>query len=263
LISQDLPQPSPSASVMQRVGMTDITIEYSRPGVKDRTIWGALVPYDEVWRTGANKANQLTFSTDVTINSTSVPAGTYALFSIPGKEEWTIIINKKAAQWGDSEYKGEDDIVQIKVKPQEAPFTERMLFTFDNVKDDATDITLTWEKLSVTFSVGVNSKEMAKKSIDESIAEAERAFRAYNSAARYYAENDGDMKKALEWATKSVEMDKRFWNVYTLSMAQAGNGMYAEAIKTAEESLKMSQEEDYQRYIDLNTENLEKWRKKM
>ncbi|HSM52087.1 MAG TPA: DUF2911 domain-containing protein, partial [Thermoanaerobaculia bacterium] len=120
LAQLELPRASPKATVMQQVGLTDVTIAYARPGVKGRTIWGDLVPYGQVWRTGANEATTITFSTDVKVAGTAVPAGTYGLFTLPGEKEWTVILNKAAKQWGAYEYKPEEDLLRIPVQPQEA-----------------------------------------------------------------------------------------------------------------------------------------------
>ena len=119
LQAQDLPMPSPAASVKQRVGLTDIEITYSRPGVKDRVIFGDLVPYNEMWRTGANKASAISFSTDVMIMGNELKAGTYAIFTTPGESEWEIIFNNNTEQWGTSAHKDEEDVLKIKVKSEE------------------------------------------------------------------------------------------------------------------------------------------------
>ena len=120
------PQASPHAVLTQAVGTTDVTIDYHRPGVKGRQVWGGLVPYDKVWRTGANEATMITFSDDVTIDGKPLPKGTYSLHTIPGKSEWTIIFNKVAKQWGSFSYKQEEDALRVNAKPHAAPMTEWM-----------------------------------------------------------------------------------------------------------------------------------------
>src|ERR1051325_12122347 len=131
----DLPRLSPVASVMQMIGLTKVEINYSSPAVKGRTIWGGLEPYDKVWRTGANEATTIAFGTDVTIGGQKVKAGKYALFTIPGKEEWTVIINSNPNQWGAYGYKQELDVIRVKVKPEHAEFKERMAFYIDALSD--------------------------------------------------------------------------------------------------------------------------------
>src|SRR4051794_27555648 len=152
----DLPRPSPNASVTQTVGITDITIKYSRPGVKGREIWGKLVPYDKVWRTGANENTTITFSTPVKIEGHELPAGRYGLFTIPTADRWTVIFSKDSNDLGAFNYKQEDDALRIEAGPQPAAFRERMAFGFDDVTDTSTKVILSWEKLQVTFTIEVD-----------------------------------------------------------------------------------------------------------
>lgn len=144
---------SPKAETMQTVGNTDIRIIYSRPGVKGRTIWGGLVPYDVVWRAGANEATKFIFSTNVTINGKLLKAGSYSFFTIPGKKEWTIIFNKVANQWGAFEYNEAEDALRIKVKPEKGSNVEWLLYSANKISDTAAIIKLEWEKLKIPFKV--------------------------------------------------------------------------------------------------------------
>ncbi len=146
---------SPKASISQTVGFTDITISYSRPGVKGRKIWGGLVPYDKVWRAGANEATKITFSTDVTIEGKKLAKGSYGFFAIPGKSEWTLIFNKVADQWGAFEYNEAEDALRINVKPEKNNFTEWLRYEITKTSDSTAVISLEWEKLKVPFKVEV------------------------------------------------------------------------------------------------------------
>jgi len=146
---------SPKAEIMQQVGFTDVRIVYSRPGVKGRTIWGKLVPYDAVWRAGANEATKITFSTDVTIEGKKLKKGSYSFFAIPGKNEWTIIFNKVADQWGAFEYNESEDALRVKVKTEKASWQEWLSYTINKVSDTSAVIRLEWEKLKVPFKVEV------------------------------------------------------------------------------------------------------------
>ncbi|HBH06524.1 MAG TPA: hypothetical protein DDX92_07970 [Flavobacteriales bacterium] len=258
--AQDLPQPSPMASFTQTVGVTEISMEYSRPGVKDREIWGALVPYGELWRTGANASTKIEFNTDVQISGKEVPAGSYALFVIPGESEMTFILNTHTTGWGTDGYKEENDIVRVTGKVMESAFTERMLFVAENMTDNMVDIALYWADVKVSFPISINTDELADKVVKEMIKDADGSFRKYNNAARWYLTNDGDKAQALEWAQKSVDQDKRFWNLTVLSEAQAANGDYKTAIKTAEEAIEMAKKADYQPYIDRNEKNIAEWK---
>jgi hypothetical protein len=147
---------SPKAEVMQTVGFTEVKIDYSRPGVKDRVIWGELVPYDKIWRAGANEATKFTFSTDVLINDKPIQAGSYSFFVFPGREEWTLIFNKVADQWGAFEYNEAEDVLRIKVIPIENDFQEWLTYTITRTSDTTADIKLEWENLKVPFTLKVN-----------------------------------------------------------------------------------------------------------
>ncbi len=150
------PRLSPKASVSQVVGYTNVSVNYSRPGVKDRQIWGGLVPYDEVWRTGANEATVIEFEDDVTAEGNEIPKGKYSLFTIPGEDEWTIIINKIWDQWGAFNYNPAEDLVRFKIKPRKSEFTERLLITFDYVSPYSAHIIIEWNELEVPFLVETN-----------------------------------------------------------------------------------------------------------
>jgi Protein of unknown function (DUF2911) len=152
---------SPRAFVTQTVGLTDVTISYSRPGVKGRKIWGGLVPYDKVWRAGANEATKITFSKDVMVNGHKVPAGSYGFFLLPAKNEWTVIFNKVADQWGAFQYNKAEDFLRFTVKPEKANFTEWLKYNFTDIKVNQTKdgsnnsavVNMIWDKLKISFKV--------------------------------------------------------------------------------------------------------------
>jgi hypothetical protein len=146
---------SPKAAVIQTVGFTEVRIDYSRPGVKKREIWGKLVPYDAVWRAGANEATKITFSTDVTIEGKKLKKGSYSLFAIPGKNDWIIIFNKVADQWGAFEYNESEDALRVKVKTEKAIWQEWLSYTINKASDTSAVIRLEWEKIKVPFKVEV------------------------------------------------------------------------------------------------------------
>jgi tetratricopeptide (TPR) repeat protein len=262
IFAQDLPMPSPNATVKQRVGLTDIEVEYSRPGVKDRKIYGGLVPYNEMWRTGANKATAITFSTPVRVADEPLEAGTYAIFTIPSEDMWTVIFSKNTEQWGTGSYKEEEDAVRIKVKSMPAEFRESMLFYFDDLRDQSATLNLHWDKTKVIIPIEVDAIDQAMQNIEKAIADLSNSFRVYHSSARFYLEQDKDLAKALEWAQKSVDVEKRYWNMTTLSMAQAANDKKKDAIKTAEAALKLAEEAKSTHYINLNKENIAAWKAK-
>ncbi|MCZ7602869.1 MAG: DUF2911 domain-containing protein [Melioribacteraceae bacterium] len=152
----DQPRLSPKASISQVIGYTEVTINYSRPGVKERTVWGELVPYDKVWRTGANEATTIEFNNDVRIEGNEVPKGKYSLFTIPGEMEWTIILNKEWEQWGAFKYSEAADQLRFKVKPQKSEFTERLTFSVDYLSPYSANIVSEWNEIEVSFKIETN-----------------------------------------------------------------------------------------------------------
>ena len=161
----DLPRDSQHSAVTQRIGITDITISYSRPLVKGRPIWGKLVPYNEVWRTGANENTTIRFTDDVSIEGKPLAKGVYALFTIPGENQWTVIFSKVHTAWGSFTYNEADDVLRVTVKPQTAESREAMAFDFDDVKADSAVATLRWEKVAVPFKIDVNVHDIVQASL--------------------------------------------------------------------------------------------------
>lgn len=262
IYAQDLPQPSPKAMVMQRVGLTDVTIEYSRPGVKEREIFGDLLPFGELWRTGANGATKFTVSTDVMIEGKALKAGSYSIFTIPGEASWKVMFNTNATA-STGQYKAEENAVEISVKPMTAEATERMMFTFRDVTDKSTEVQLNWATTAIKFNVKADPSVQAEENIKAEIAKIEGAYGLYNNSARYYYDNNKDLKQALAWSKKSVEIKAQFWNVYTLSLIQHKMGDLKGAIATAERSKKLAEEASYGVYIKLNEKNIAEWTKEM
>jgi hypothetical protein len=233
----DVPRPSPKATVSQVVGLTEVSIAYCRPGAKGRTIWGGLVPYDEVWRTGANEATTIMFSTDVAIDGNALAAGTYGLFTIPGKDEWTVIFNKGAKQWGAYEYKQAEDALRIKVKPQAAPFTERLTFSFPNTATDMTDVAMNWEKLQIGFVVKVDV-------VAKVLADARKELSDWRTplrAAAFCADNNVNLAEALTWADRSIAIMPGYYNTFTKARLLAATGKKVEAVALARRAIELGQ----------------------
>jgi len=221
-----LPQPSPKASVTQTVGLTDITIDYSSPEVKGRTIWGDLVPYDKIWRAGANSATKITFSKDVKINDISIPKGSYSIFIIANKIEWTIIINKDATASADA-YKQDMDIVRIMSLPKSnmTEITERLNYNFSNFTNELVDITMSWEKMKVTFTVKVDTEKQATENIDKATS---GIWGIYNNSARYYLDKK-DYDKALNYVNQSIASSDQWFNNWVKAQILFAKGMNTEA----------------------------------
>jgi hypothetical protein len=230
----DLPRPSPTAKVTQQIGLTDVTVEYSCPGVKGRKIWDGLVPYDKMWRAGANGATKITFSKDVTFADKAVPAGTYALFAIPTKGAWTIILNKKADQPGTgSDYKADQDLVRVQVKPKAAPFRERLAYIFSDMTDDKASLDLEWEKLRVSLPIAVATTQQALANINNAV---DNTWRVYANAARYMLETKKDYDAGLKYADQSIALKEDWFNDWIKAELQAAKGDYKGAVATGDKA---------------------------
>jgi hypothetical protein len=228
----ELPRPSPFAKVTLAVGLTDVTVDYSSPAVKGRVIWGELVPYDKLWRTGANTATKITFSKDVTVADKAIPAGTYALFTIPGKTTWTVILNKNAAQSGTTSYKQELDIARFEVTPQAIAPRERLTFLFADFTDDTAALELEWEKLRITIPIKTKTTEQALANIK---AATSSAWRPLANAARYQLERK-DYDAGLALVEKSLLLQEEWLNLFTKAQLLAAKGRFKDALPLAEKA---------------------------
>jgi hypothetical protein len=247
------PAPSPLQTVTQSFGLGEIKIEYSRPSVKGRVIFGDLVPFGTIWRTGANNATKITFGDDITVNNTPVAAGTYALYTIPGQAEWDIMLYKDLELGGDvANYKPENELMRFKIKPVKR--TDK-LETFTIGVNDMTfttcNINLVWENTRVSIPVISDHDANVMKQIDKALSPDDK--RPYFSAANYYYENGKDLNKALEWSTKAAELNpKAYWITHTKAKIQMKLNDYAGAIRTAEVSKATAIAEKDEHYVSLN-----------
>jgi hypothetical protein len=233
------PRPSPNASVNQLVGVTEFTIHYSRPGVKNREIWGELVPYNQVWRTGANEVTSITFSDPVTISDgtgtgTKLEAGTYGIHTIPAQNEWTIIFSKNTEVGGSSEYKEENDALRLKVKPAASEFQERLIFMFSDLTDSSASVNLMWEKLKVSFKVETDTKDLIMAKAEQSID-----WGTPMQAANYCLQNNADLDKGLKWINISTMINENYWNTRIKARFLEKTGKKEEAIALMEKALEM------------------------
>jgi hypothetical protein len=223
---------------MQTVGLTDVTITYSRPGVKGRVIWGELVPYDKVWRTGANEATSITFSTDVKVNGQPLAAGTYSFHTIPTKSDWTVIFNKKADQWGSYSYDEKEDALRVQVKTQPHEMTEWMEFSLPDIAVDKATVALDWEKLRVPFEIQVDTIEHALASARAAMAslaadDYQTAFRC----ASFAFQNDVAPDEARQWIDKSISIKETWLNLRVKADMMAKEGKTSDAIQFGEKAI--------------------------
>jgi hypothetical protein len=236
------PQPSPAATITQRVGLTDISINYSRPGAKGRAIFGGLVPYGEVWRTGANAATKISFSTDAKLGGQAVPAGTYALFTIPEKSEWTVILNKNTEQFGTYSYDQGQDLVRVK-----APATaltqpvESFTLAIEEITGTGAQLVLSWEKTSVRVPITVDVVGQMVPQIEAAMAGAGK--KPYLASAMFYYDNDLDLKLAKQWIDAAIaeQAEPPTWKVYRKGLILKKSGDKAGALAAAEQALALAE----------------------
>lgn len=277
-----VPRPSQKASVMQTIGVTDVTITYSRPGVKGRKIWGdplpsqasvkgeatlddqnlrpkdaVIVPWGHAWRTGANEATQFVISDDVLINGQKLPAGSYSLHTVPNKDEWAVIFNSEANQWGSFNYDAAKDTLRIKVKPEWVNENQEWLaFSFDSVTENSAQVNIRWEKIRVPFKVEVpDVKALTLRKARASVAAAKPDdWRTPLQAANYLflSEDQANMAEAMGWLEQSLKVKETFQNLYTKARVLASQGKTQEAIATGEKALVLGKE------AKANTADLER-----
>ena len=250
-----LPQPSSGQTVVQDFGLGQITVKYSRPNTKGRKIFGELEPYGAVWRTGANSATVISFTENVTLEGQPVPAGEYALFTIPGKDEWTIILNKTTKQWGAYDYKDADDFLRFKVKAGTSKDkTETFTIGFTNVYPTKAQMQLAWDNTVVALNLTTDIDAKVMASIDEAMKGDKKP---YFQSAIYYFENGKDLNKALEWMNAAETADpKAPWVRLWKGRVQLKTGDKKGAAASAEAGIKLATEAKNPEYIRLNTELL-------
>lgn len=224
-----LPQPSPKCILEQTVGLTTVRVEYSRPGVKGRKIFGELVPYGQVWRTGANAATSISFSDDVQFGNKTLAKGEYAFFTIPGPSEWILIFNSNEGQKGSVNYKESLDVLRITARPEPCEFTERFTIEVNPVDDQQGELVLRWERTRVSTRFHLNTLEAARKNIDDFAAFFSGQWYDLAIAAKYGLENNIAQDKWLDLIDKSVALKEHFFNKYVKARILHRLGKVAEA----------------------------------
>lgn len=245
-----LPAASPSATIVQGVGLQKVTIEYSRPALKGRKMFGDQVPYGKVWRTGANQAPKLTVDGEVTIGGKTVPAGTYGLFTIPTENDWTIILSKKPNQFGAFSYNESDDLLRFTVKSEKLKSSaEFFTIEFTDFTSTSSNVAIRWENREVKFEIKTNPDAQIMAQLQAELAKPDVKTGIYSAAANYYFDTNRDMKQAREWADKVVAADKKYWTYFLRGKIAAKQGDCQTARADAEAGLKMAQEAGDDAYI--------------
>ncbi len=240
------PQPSPQASVTQTIGVATVTVNYHRPAVKGRTLWGDLVPYNEVWRAGANENTTVTFSHDVQVGDKPLPAGTYGLHMIPTPTTWTVILSKNATSWGSYYYKPEEDAIRIVVTPEPSSFTEWLSYQFSDITDAGTVLSLAWEKLRVPVSLSFNTPALTFAFIRNEYLRGIQSFgwQGPLQAAQYCLQHNRELDQALVWADLSISRQENFGNLRTKAAILEKLGKTQEAKPLNDRAMKLATEAD-------------------
>ena len=250
-----LPPASSTQTITQGLGIKNITLVYQRPNINDRNVFGELVPYGQVWRTGANTIPNITFEEDVTIEGNIVPAGTYGLFSIPTPTDWTIVLSKNPKQWGSYQYKKEEDFLRFTVPSQKLnDKVETFTISFDNVNTNSAKLSMAWDKTKVSFTIKTDQSKEIMASIEKAMLGEKKP---YFQAAQYYFNNNLDIKKAVEWVKAADEGNTQAPHIkYWKSRILAKSGDKVGAKKAAQEGVEIATKANNGEYIKLNTQAL-------
>jgi len=228
----NLPRISQHGEASQTIGISTVTINYSRPLANGREVWGKIVPYGKVWRAGANENTTITFSDDATVEGKPLPAGTYGLHVIPDKDQWTIVFSKNSTSWGSFSYDQKEDALRVTVKPATGESFDALTYTFDDVKPDSALATLRWEKVAVPFRIGFDVKEVTLKSIRNQLRSVGGfTWIGYDEAANWCLDGNYNLEEALKWEDTSIQGEDRFENWETKSRILAAMGKKDESAK--------------------------------
>ena len=244
-----LPNASPHANVAQTVGLTEIKIDYHRPAVNGRKIWGGLVPYNETWRAGANENTTVKFSTPVTVEGKKLAAGTYGLHMIPTEKEWTIAFSNVSTAWGSFSYDPKEDAARVTVSPRPAEMEERLSYRFDDPTDKSVVASMHWEKLAVPFHIEVDTPEVVVESLRSQLRGLPRfSWQGWNQAAAYCMQRGVNLPEALRWADESIGLNENFQNLRTKAglLEKTGDTKTAETLRAR--AMKMATEADLNVY---------------
>ncbi len=254
------PAPSPASKTVQTIGLTEVTVEYSRPGVKEREIFGGLVPYDQPWRLGANAATKITFDNDVVVGGEEVKKGSYAVLASPGKAMWTFMLYPYAG--GNPGSYADSDVEPIKVKGEVADLgdvhVENMFITFDQLRNNGGVMVVAWDNISVGVPIEVHTDKAVMANIEETMAGP--SMYDYHNASAYFLAEGKDLKKALKWSNKAIDMGyDRYWVHRNKALIQAKLGDKEAAIATAKRSMELAKEAGNMQMVEANEASIKKW----
>lgn len=260
--AQTLPKPSPLGEVEQLVGVTEIELEYSRPSANGRVIFGGLVPYDEVWRFGANASTKIETDGPLEFANGTLPAGTYAIFAIPRKDsDWDIIFNKDSKSMGISGYTEADDVLRVKGKAIDNNFTETFTLNIDKITTYSASLVVLWENLKVDIPFKVNTDERAAENIKAAIEKGEDLDKVYNNVAGYHFNYTADYAKAIEFADKSIAVKESHAALFTKARALEKTGKKTEAVELAKKALGLAEAAGAKGFAQFISGTIDSWTK--
>lgn len=258
----EIPKASPPAKIQQTIGLSNISVSYSRPGVKGRTIFGNLVPYNQVWRTGANENTILESEVDIYFADIVIPKGKYAIYTLPNLDKWQLIFYSKSDNWGNPDIWDESKVVaRINATPKSTGKNiERFTIEFSNIHDNGATLELSWENTLVEFPFMIQTNKMIEDEIRKTLAGANA--NDYYTAAVYYKNNNKDLKKAIAWINKAIDMtqdDPKYWFYRQKALIYALSGDKREAVKAAKTSLRLAEQAGATDYVKQNEDSLKEW----
>lgn len=260
----DPPRISPASTLVQQIGLTEVRVSYSRPAARGRKIFGALVPYGRIWRVGANESTKFKVSTDIRVEGNLLAAGEYALYAFPDEASWEIVFHADTSHWGDGRtaYNPEEDVFRIVVQPKRVEeYRENFSISFDRITHDGAIMQWLWGHTLIEIPLEVDTRAQMRKKIAKAVQEDPSAQTLYE-AARYFQEQDMEHQTSRAYLLKAIELEGDTYYFYrVLSLVEAELGNYAGAIRAAEKSLKIAQEQGKDEFVRMNQENIALWKK--
>ncbi|MCW5515409.1 DUF2911 domain-containing protein [Muriicola sp. Z0-33] len=257
----EIPRASPKASISQTIGVCKVTVDYSRPGVRDRTIFGGLVPNNKVWRAGANEATVISFNYEIKFGGQKVAPGKYGLFMIPRADNWIVILNKDWGQWGAYNYSNEDDVLRIEISPQKADFIELCTYSFTGVDKTSGNLNMDWEHTRISIPLTTEAHTHTLAEIEKGVSSVKSGWYNFSAAAQYHFYERKEAAKALEYIDMAIALKAPNPAPWMLkSQILASEGKYNEAIDMAEKAILVSKKHNFLFEIEENEENIHKWK---
>ncbi|AMM52201.1 hypothetical protein TH61_14790 [Rufibacter sp. DG15C] len=261
-----LPQASPKVKLTHTIGITEVTINYSAPGVKKREVWGKLVPYGKIWRAGANEATKIAFSTDVRILQENIPAGTYSFFIFPAdSSNWYLVLNKQLGLWGTDGYDQSKDLIRLPFSPQESDFHETLKYSFNDVQPTSGRLVLNWEKKQLAIPIRVEVHAQTLKSIKDSLATTKPDdWSVFAQAVNYLLQQNTEHELALEWINKSIGIEENFYNTWLKARLLAQKSEFDEALELNKKAQRLGKndEKTYKTYAQEIEDAAVLWKEK-